>query len=316
MKDVHFEMPEDYLNPETRCGFFVSEKRKKIWQTELSLISELARVCNKYQLKWYASNGTLLGAIRHDRFVPWDDDVDIVMPRADYDKLISIASDEFDSPVVLQRSDPERNYFRTHSRLVNVNTTAVNVKQWGRSSSYGIFIDIFPLDSAPDSDFLWKIHKRRIETIRVLLKMAVYPEDFKRNDSSNRIKTAIGRICLRIYLGIFGYPSLLNKFEQLCKKYSDKSTRRLFEITHGARYMVFPVDWYNETEIRKFEYLDIHVPKYYDSILKKHYGDYMALPPVEKRGLHHNIYFDPDMSYEESLKRLSREEAANRTNDY
>ena len=122
-----------------------ARKTKKIWAVELDLMNELLRVCNKYDIKIFAFGGTLLGAVRHHGFIPWDDDMDFCMDRANYNELLKHC-DEFKHPYFLQFAQSDEKYFFGYARLRNSNTTGII--EWNRSPDYnnGIYIDIFVLD--------------------------------------------------------------------------------------------------------------------------------------------------------------------------
>ena len=139
----------------------MTSDRKRLWNAEIELIVEFARVCEKHNLKWFATEGTLLGAVRHNGFVPWDDDVDIAMPRADYEKLKSIASEEFRYPLYFDlwcnNEDPtdDRQILWwphvTFAKLRNSRTTMIEFPK-RENINQGIWIDIFPLDAIPPFD--------------------------------------------------------------------------------------------------------------------------------------------------------------------
>ena len=141
---------------------------KKVWAVELDLLSEYQRVCEKYGLKYWACDGTLLGAVRHKGFIPWDDDVDIHMPRDDYEVLCKVAANEFDYPYFFQTSETDIGFGRTFARIRNSGTTGIQKRELKADIKYnqGIFIDILPLDNVPDDgkerySFLKKIEKLR-----------------------------------------------------------------------------------------------------------------------------------------------------------
>ena len=92
------EFDESFIKEEVRCDFFVSEKRKKVWYVELELLRKFDEVCKKYNLTYFVEYGTLLGAVRHNGFIPWDDDIDIIMFRDEYTKFQEIAASEFTDP--------------------------------------------------------------------------------------------------------------------------------------------------------------------------------------------------------------------------
>lgn len=90
--------PKEFLEREIRGGYEVSEQMKRVWAIEIDMLQELFRVCDKYGLTIWAEGGTMLGTIRHGGFIPWDDDIDMAMPREDYDRLQEVAADEFKHP--------------------------------------------------------------------------------------------------------------------------------------------------------------------------------------------------------------------------
>lgn len=92
----------DFFDEEVICDYKVSSNLKKLWAIEADLLREFVRVCDKYRLRWYAYAGTLLGAIRHSGFIPWDDDIDVCMPREDYDILTKELAGEFKTPYFMQ----------------------------------------------------------------------------------------------------------------------------------------------------------------------------------------------------------------------
>ena len=108
--NIKLDIPAGFFEGEERCGYYVSPEMKKVWAVELDLLSEFARVCKKHNLKWWICYGTLLGAVRHKGFIPWDDDVDVVMMRSEYDKLCEVSREEFRHPYSLQfyNNDYER----------------------------------------------------------------------------------------------------------------------------------------------------------------------------------------------------------------
>ena len=153
MVDLKFPPPKDFLNEENRDGYVVSAEMKSVWAVELDLAQELLRVCRKHNLKIFADFGTLLGAVRHKGFIPWDDDMDFSMFREDYEKLCSIAPDEFKQPYFFQYSNSGKEFVNGHAKLRNSLTTGIVKNELGRNLGYnqGIFIDIFPLDNVSNN---------------------------------------------------------------------------------------------------------------------------------------------------------------------
>lgn len=123
MVDLQLEIPDSFLQEEVRSGHLVSKKMKEIWAIELDLLMELQHVCKKYDLKLCAESGTLLGAVRHQGFIPWDDDIDVAMPRKDYTHLCKIAKEEFTSPYFLDYYGSDITFDNGFAKLMNLNTT-------------------------------------------------------------------------------------------------------------------------------------------------------------------------------------------------
>lgn len=305
-------MQKNFLLPETRCEFQVSEKRKKIWKVQIELIEELDRVCKKYHLRYFASNGTLLGIVRHKGFIPWDDDVDIVMPRPDYQKLIEIAGQEFETPFFLHTAANGTGYYRNYIRLRNSSTTAIPLKDLNHCDNNGIFIDIFPLDGCPENKLVMRLQFFSVTAYSALANTYTYYPDFDSHKSFRKILY----LTACIYCKIFGYSGLLHKMESLRSRTAYNDAREVYVITHGRKCIVFPKAYYENTEWMDFEYIKLPVPTAYHDILSKHYGNYKQLPPIEERGTHHTIFFDPDQPYAEYIDVMSKEDILSRLNNY
>ena len=139
------------LEKETICGYEVSARMKRIWAMELDMVRRFVEVCEEYHLQYWMMGGTLLGAVRHKGFIPWDNDIDLAMPRADYNRLLEIGPTEFMAPMFFQTPVTDKaRFFNTYLKIRNGNGTAATREEVESGMNGGMFIDIFCLDEIPD----------------------------------------------------------------------------------------------------------------------------------------------------------------------
>ena len=163
------ELPKGFLDQESRDGFLVPSKLKRIWAVELDLLCKFDSVCRKYGIKYHVAYGTMLGAVRHKGFIPWDDDLDVWLLRDDFEKLQTVAKEEFKDPYFLQTALSDRKFFTMNPRLRNSRTTAIIRGQESPDFNNGIFIDIYILDGYTSSKVQYRV---QYWTIRFLKRIA------------------------------------------------------------------------------------------------------------------------------------------------
>lgn len=301
MVDLNLNFPNDFFEEEIRDEYQISCEQKKIWAVELDLFSELLRVCEKYNLKVFAWGGTLLGAVRHGGFIPWDDDMDICMCREDYEKLAEVASFEFSEPYFYQTAYTDKKYFVEYARLRNSNTTGII--SWNKSPDYnnGIYIDIIVMDDyiQDNMKLFFQMKMRSIASVLCYL----YTTPLK---EQHGVKKVLACVLKHTFFRFVNYDSLIKNYENVLKMYHGKSDRvsQMFTDIDTIRRQ-----WGYKTEFSKVRYVDYEnikmpIPEDYDHILRHFYGDYLKFPPVEERGTWHEgiIYFNPDISYKEYLQ--------------
>ncbi len=165
---------------EVIADYKISDKMKKIWKVELSMLDEVDRICKKYKLTYFLVHGSLLGAVRHKGFIPWDDDLDIAMPREDYDKFLEFSVKELEPPLSLHTPETEKDIFwGGFSRLRNGNTTAIEARDLSHKGNLGIWIDILPIDVCTMDEMLFERKKKRIRHCHRLLLAKLYGNDYK-----------------------------------------------------------------------------------------------------------------------------------------
>lgn len=298
------------LNEEIRNGFLVSEKRKAVWNVELCLLKRLDEVCKKYNLRYWLDGGSLLGAVRHKCFIPWDDDIDVVMPRKDYDKLSEISKLEFCYPYFYQDIYSENNYPGIHSKIRDCRTTAISKNWLFNDINQGIFIDIFPMDGVPDSkqefDMLSKIAYKKAKTIR-------FYYEYERVLSLNlkvRKKLKERKVISRKSIGAgLDYVNAFREYENMFKQYDYETSKNVAPIAftlETQRQVSIDHACYEDTLFWDFEKMLVPIPIGYDAILRTYYGsNYMI--PKNCSIFNSTIYFDPFVAYKVHLEKLRKE---------
>jgi len=292
---IKLQLPEHFLDEEIRCETVVTTKMKKIWAVMLDLTEEFRRVCDKYDLEWYAMFGTLLGAVRHNGFIPWDNDMDFIMPRKDFQKLCEIGEKEFKSPYYFKTPVTEQGrYYQHFAKIGNELTTGESEQEWLQGTKSGIFIDIFILDDFPKEEKTWQyIYKQTNEIDHLARFLSPYNIRYK------------GIKLIKHWMWY-----LIWKF-----KYNKCKGDALFEKWSNIHSNIIPsnkcytLDLINEGQLWdkslwepcmiNFEFTLLPCPVGYDTILKSWYGDYMQFPPVEKRVNHEYFEIEPEIPYKE-----------------
>ena len=300
MLPIKIELPEHFLDEEVRCGYTVTEKMKKIWAVELDLLNEFQKVCKQYDIKYFATAGTLLGAVRHQGYIPWDDDVDVVMFREDYDKLISIAPKAFSTPYDFMVSGKIEDFFRGHAQLRNRMSTGILPSELKQKFSFnqGIWIDIFPFDGVPEKNNTERLTYFKLWIMRKCL--------FNRRSKIHKL--LIGKflhtflLCWEKATGD-SFQRAHDRYEAECRKMSGKYN----EYVSVIEYLNPPLDKFilkrsdfDQSINMPFEFISLPVPKGYDNILRKFYGDYMK--PVKGVSGHGKVILDPERAYTEYLQ--------------
>lgn len=291
-------MDKDFLKAEERSGFFVDETMKKVWLCDMELLGVMEEICKRHNIKWFADGGTLLGAVRHKGFVPWDDDIDIQMLREDYDRFIEVCKDELKEPYFLQWAGTEKGFQPWHAKLRHDDTTGSTrfetecFPEWHR----GIFIDIFPLDNIPDGKIKYFFHMTYLKIFRLLLLGFEVP----RSPEAKKISKVFAHCVL-------GFLNTFTTHEKLCMKYIKKvksikgKTKRVgvTAFRPGVKKYEWRREIFESTVELPFEWRTVTCPKNVHERLSVQYGeDYM----VFKKGTaqHTTISFNPDKSYREA----------------
>lgn len=257
-----------------------SEQLAELKRIETDMLRAFIDVCGKLNLRYYLLGGTLLGAVRHKGFIPWDDDIDVGMPREDYEVLLEKGPALLPSHLFIQSLRTEPAYTMCFAKMRNCNTTFVESSLSHFPINHGVYIDIFPLDFYPEN------LKEQEQTDR---KKTWYARRVGCEYNVAPNKTAKGTVRKLILHAMF--PSLkatIAKREALYRSIPKSGLMANYGGAWGKKEIV-PAHWYGEGTMVEFEGMQVCAPAEYDKWLTQVYGNYMQLPPVEKRIGHHYV---------------------------
>jgi len=282
---------DSFLKEETICDYHVKTDLKKTWAILLNMLVVFDNVCKKNNLTYWLCAGSMLGAIRHHGFIPWDDDLDVMMPREDYDKLMTLSA-SFELPLFLQNEITDINYGYSFAKLRNLNTTCIPEKFIFHNMKGGIFLDIFPLDNFifddKSKEYFEKINQLNKDNSTLMRKE--YPA------LSDEDVTRIHNLQAKTQNGII--DNLL-EINQIVRRFQNKETDYYADAVctvYDYTRMTYKKTLFEKTIWVDFAGFLAPAPIGYDEYLKTIYGDYTVFPPIEKRGLHHHdLYLDPDV---------------------
>ncbi len=258
---------------------------RKVQLTELEIAKEIKRVCEENGIRYFLYRGTLLGAVRHKGFIPWDDDMDFGMLRPDYEKFCRIANEKLGEDFCFQNWHTDENYALPFGKVRKRGTVFVEAK-CARLPENGIYIDIYPLDFAPEGEQERKaLATKLLHLFRIKLMKSHYTPWME----EDRViwKKRIGYLAYQALSLFVSQKKLIQVYETLVSQVSEGDT--VYEQS------ALPIAYYFEkrwcTELAEYPFEDARFPgaKDYDACLSSLYGDYMALPPEDKRENRHQI---------------------------
>lgn len=265
----------------------------ELQQCEFELLKIFVELCNKYKLKYFLVCGSALGAIKYKGFIPWDDDIDVGMPRSDYEIFLQKAQQDLPQKIFLQNYRTDKYFPHVFTKLRNSDTTMIEANMAHLKMNHGIYIDIFPLDGVPNL-------QKEIKKIKFKKKILAWFHycALKNNDSGIVA-------CRNFILRLFGFHKrtykALERLDKIISAYSTENSEIWCNHGNWQGDLEYAPKWqYGDGVEVEFEGIKVIIPEYYDEYLTQKYGDWRSDPPIDKQQSHHSILvFDTKKSYKE-----------------
>ena len=264
-----------------------SAQLKLLQEIELENLRMLMEICEKNHLRYYLIGGSLLGAMRHRGFIPWDDDIDVGLPRPDYNRFVQIAKDYLPAHMDIKTMTSDPNYKCYFTRLIN-NKKKIYWDHGQYTAVIGVWMDVFPLDGLPENPLL-----RKMQVFRVKLNKALYK--FTQIDyvSTNRTNRPLSERVLIRFAQLTRIGRLMNadrrleKLDQALQRYDYDASAYAWSFSgcYGKREIV-PHIQLGGSRTAEFEGMQVSIPEAAEDYLTSIYGDYMKLPPEDQRRSH------------------------------
>ena len=254
----------------------------------MDLLHKLIELFEEENISYYILGGTMLGAVRHKGFIPWDDDVDIGIERRDYERFLKTYSSKLPDYLKIRTYRDKSYHHYYYARIVD---TRYHIKRMGsiKERQEELWIDLFPLDGMPDGKIRTLIHKARLLTVRLMYHMSCFDKVNVKRPGRPLVDRMIIKFLMITHLGkSWNSKKLLDKIDKLLKKYPVEDSNYVFNFmgsTHAFRE-IFSKKCFGKNTKYQFEDMMLVGPKEYDEYLSKLYGDYMKLPPESERNVH------------------------------
>ncbi|WP_321374244.1 LicD family protein [uncultured Draconibacterium sp.] len=267
----------------------MNENIKKLHKINIETLKEVLQVCDSFKLNYYMLGGTMLGAIRHKGFIPWDDDIDIGMPRAHYEKFLDIAPQHLNKRLKIRnfKTDPSYHYYIT--RVLDTNTKVIEIRHKHENNYTHAAIDIFPLDGTPNNKILRKIFIFRVMMHRAMMSLH-YKDTIIINANRNPFETLFLKLITKLPTEkIFNANKQKFIIDSLLKRYDMNTSYYSGNLMGAYRTKeLFPTSVYGNKSY-KFENINLRGIEDFDYYLSQLYGEYMKLPPENQRKIHYEL---------------------------
>ena len=266
----------------------MEDSLRKMQIVELNILKKIVEICEKNNLRYYMLGGTLLGAIRHQGFIPWDDDIDIGMPRKDYEKFLEIMNQQLPENWVID------NYMNNPDTLIAITRIEDStIKIIDRSAEIEktryAWVDILPMDGMPKNAISKEIHKLQLLYCRLKFKYSIFSKYVNQKQKNRpiheKILIKIGQIVN--FEKVLNKQKCIEKMEKKLKKYSYDEAEHVVDFMGAYKFKeMFPKKIYDETCYYQFEDMELVGPKNYEFVLKQLYGNYMKIPEDAEKNRH------------------------------
>jgi lipopolysaccharide biosynthesis protein len=271
--------------------------KEKIRKIQLKMLEDLNQLCLENDIKLMLGGGSFLGAIRHKGFIPWDDDIDLMMLRDDFEKLLKVL-DNLTKEYEFQYINPQKNSYCTFAKLMYRNSRLIEVGSENIPKLQGVYLDIFIIENIPDKkivSFFYGLKCNYMQLVSSSIVMAKFPSEYNKKIFMQSFSGKINYFIRKTIGFLYRYQNIEKYFikvDKTFKKYKDKKTNYV-TIQSGRKHYFgekLPKKIFEEFIEYPFENIKVLGPKDYDVYLKNLYGsNYMQLPPIEKREKHHCI---------------------------
>lgn len=309
--------PEEFFEAQVIDDFLVDATMKTVWAAELEVLNEIVRVCEKYGLTWYMAFGSLLGTVRHQGFIPWDDDIDIILKREDYMQLLNVLPGELPSGYIVRSPLLEGGYPEYHSCVVNSDSISIEPEHLKKfhGCPFVVGVDVFPLDYLVEGEEnsrqmgLFKAARQAAlmvkngeagEKLEAILKILEQKCDvtiertYQRNPNSDDARD-------ELIAGLWGLAN------EIVMWGNGRETGRVTMYLDYLKYhKYYKAQWFENVIWMPFEGFQVAVPEEYDKILRETYGDYT----IRNRNTAQHDYPFYNKQLEQLRKHVAKVEAA------
>ena len=274
-------------------SFFITNDLLIEWKKQISdVFYAFIKICEDNDLRYFCNGGTAIGAIRHHGIIPWDDDIDVMMPRPDYNKFIDICEKTDIGNYEIITPGNNEYYYCSYAKFCNSTSTLLETEYF--RCILGMFVDIFPLDGVP---------REEKELINSFQKYQKYRKIFYNSCKFYSFSNFLGVLCdfkLKQALGIvyrhFFRKSIrakaLREMNKISSKYEYGNSDKVVEYdTYSGLKGIMDKSWFDSYTLMDFEGYNVRMPSSYDVYLKHFFGDYMSYPPIDQQCSHHYVAY-------------------------